>query len=95
MSTITQYTDQLRDRLGGFPSWVRALLMLLVVAFAFYLPYLNILPFAYIRTDLTATGTDWASVLFLVVIYMIVAVGLNVVIGLAGLLGESLGKARA
>lgn len=86
MSTITQYTNQLRDRLGGFPSWVRALLMLLVVAFAFYLPYLNILPFAYIRTDLSATGTDWASVLFLVVIYMIVAVGLNVVIGLAGLL---------
>ncbi|WP_439939394.1 branched-chain amino acid ABC transporter permease [Nocardia sp. N13] len=86
MSTITQYTNQLRDRLGVFPSWVRALLMLLVVAFAFYLPYLNILPFAYIRTDLSATGTDWASVLFLVVIYMIVAVGLNVVIGLAGLL---------
>jgi branched-chain amino acid transport system permease protein len=86
MSTITQYTNQLRDRLGGFPTWVRALLMLLVVAFAFYLPYLNILPFAYIRTDLSATGTDWASVLFLVVIYMIVAVGLNVVIGLAGLL---------
>ena len=86
MSTITQYTNQLRDRLAGFPSWVRALLMLLVVAFAFYLPYLNILPFAYIRTDLSATGTDWASVLFLVVIYMIVAVGLNVVIGLAGLL---------
>ena len=86
MSTITQYTNQLRDRLGVFPSWVRALLMLLVVAFAFYLPYLNILPFAYIRTDLSATGTDWASVLFLIVVYMIVAVGLNVVIGLAGLL---------
>ena len=86
MSTITQYTNQLRDRLGGFPTWVRALLMLLVVAFAFYLPYLNILPFAYIRTDLSSTGSDWASVLFLIVVYMIVAVGLNVVIGLAGLL---------
>ena len=60
--------------------------MLLVVAFAFYLPYLNILPFAYIRTDLTSSGSDWASVLFLIVVYMIVAVGLNVVIGLAGLL---------
>lgn len=86
MTTITQYTNRLRDRLDGVPTWVRALGMLLVVAFAFYLPYLNILPFAYIRTDLSATGTDWASVLFLVVVYMIVAVGLNVVIGLAGLL---------
>ena len=60
--------------------------MLLVIAFAFYLPFLNILPFAYIRTDLTSSGSDWASVLFLVVVYMIAAVGLNVVIGFAGLL---------
>ena len=86
MSLIVQYTDRLRDRLGPTPAWARALGMLLIVAFAFYLPYLNILPFAYIRTDLGSTGTDWASVLFLVVVYMIVAVGLNVVIGLAGLL---------
>ena len=86
MSLITQYSNRLRDRLGVLPAWVRALGLLLVVALAFYLPYLNILPFAYIRTDLSATGTDWASVLFLVVVYMIVAVGLNVVIGLAGLL---------
>ncbi|MDR7254574.1 branched-chain amino acid transport system permease protein [Nocardioides sp. BE266] len=86
MTIITQHTNRLRDRLDGVPTWARALGMLLVVAFAFYLPYLNILPFAYIRTDLSATGTDWASVLFLVVVYMIVAVGLNVVIGLAGLL---------
>jgi branched-chain amino acid transport system permease protein len=86
MSFVTQYSNRLRDRLDGVPAWGRALGLLLVVALAFYLPYLNILPFAYIRTDLTATGTDWASVLFLVVVYMIVAVGLNVVIGLAGLL---------
>jgi branched-chain amino acid transport system permease protein len=77
---------QLGERWDRAPKPVRWGVMLLVVAFAFYLPYLNILPFAYIRTDLTATGSDWASVLFLVVVYMIVAVGLNVVIGLAGLL---------
>ncbi len=77
---------QLSDRWDHAPKPVRWAVMLLVVAFAFYLPYLNILPFAYIRTDLTATGSDWASVLFLIVVYMIVAVGLNVVIGLAGLL---------
>ena len=57
-----------------------------VVVFLVYLPFLELLPFAYIRTDLTDGGTDWASVLFIIAVYMIVAVGLNVVIGLAGLL---------
>ena len=75
-----------RDRIARAPGWARKIGMLLVIAFAFYLPFLNILPFAYIRTDLTSRGSDWASVLFLVVVYMIVAVGLNVVIGFAGLL---------
>ena len=77
---------KLGDRWNQAPQWVRRVGMLLVVVFAFYLPFLNILPFAYIRTDLSPSGSDWASVLFLVVVYMIVAVGLNVVIGLAGLL---------
>ena len=77
---------KLGDRLAAAPTWARKVGLLLVIAFAFYLPFLNILPFAYIRTDLTSSGSDWASVLFLVVVYMIVAVGLNVVIGFAGLL---------
>lgn len=77
---------KLRDRLAQAPVWVRKTGLLLVIAFAFYLPFLNILPFAYIRTDLTSRGSDWASVLFLIVVYMIAAVGLNVVIGFAGLL---------
>jgi branched-chain amino acid transport system permease protein len=77
---------QIGERWDHAPKPVRWFATLLVVAFAFYLPYLNILPFAYIRTDLTSSGSDWASVLFLIVVYMIVAVGLNVVIGLAGLL---------
>ena len=76
----------LGERWNHAPKAVRWGVMLLVVAFAFYLPYLNILPFAYIRTDLASSGSDWSSVLFLIVVYMIVAVGLNVVIGLAGLL---------
>jgi branched-chain amino acid transport system permease protein len=77
---------KMRDRFAEAPPLVRQLVLLLVIAFAFYLPYLNILPFAYIRTDLSSSGSDWSSVLFLVVVYMIVAVGLNIVIGLAGLL---------
>jgi branched-chain amino acid transport system permease protein len=77
---------QLGNRWDRAPKWVRSVGVLLVVAFAFYLPFLNVLPFAYIRTDLNPTGSDWASVLFLIVVYMIAAVGLNVVIGFAGLL---------
>ncbi|WP_310526762.1 branched-chain amino acid ABC transporter permease [Nocardioides sp.] len=76
----------LADRFSSLPLWAKLPIVLLVVSFAFYLPNLTILPFAYIRTDLTSGGSDWGGVLFLVVIYMIVAIGLNVVIGLAGLL---------
>ncbi|HSV41002.1 MAG TPA: branched-chain amino acid ABC transporter permease [Nocardioidaceae bacterium] len=77
---------RLGERFASMPRWARWTVMLVGLAFAFYLPRLNILPFAYIRTDLGDRGADWASVLFLVAIYMIVAVGLNVVIGMAGLL---------
>ena len=76
----------LAARFAALPFWARLPIGLLLLSFAFYLPYLNILPFAYVRTDLTSGGSDWAGVLFLMVVYMIVAVGLNVVIGLAGLL---------
>jgi len=76
---------KLRERWAEAPRWTRTAGLLVFLAFAFYLPLLNILPFAYIRTDIGG-GSDWASVLVLVMIYMIVAVGLNVVIGMAGLL---------
>ncbi|MGL5808780.1 MAG: branched-chain amino acid ABC transporter permease [Nocardioides sp.] len=77
---------KLGERWAASPIWVRLPAVLLLLSFAVYLPNLELLPFAYVRTDLSAGGSDWASVLFLVVVYMIVAVGLNVVIGLAGLL---------
>lgn len=78
--------DLVRDRWVSAPKWVQLVAVLAMISFFFYLPFLNILPFAHIRTDLSSGGTDWSSVLFLCVVYMIVAVGLNVVIGLAGLL---------
>lgn len=76
----------IRTRWSSQSSVVKWVGILGVVGFFFYLPFLNILPFAYIRTDLSDAGSDWASVLFLMAVYAIVAVGLNVVIGLAGLL---------
>ncbi len=86
MSAIMNSTKQLSGRWASSPRWVRIVALLLFLAFAVYLPRLNILPFANIRTDLGDRGSDWASVLFIVVVYMIAAVGLNVVIGWAGLL---------
>ena len=46
-----------RGAVRGLPLWARLPIGLLLVSFAFYLPFLNILPFAYIRTDLTPGGS--------------------------------------
>jgi len=85
MTTNPLKVLRLRDRWATLPHRIRIVVMLCLVAFAFYLPRLTVLPFAYVRTDIGG-GSDWASVLFLVAIYMIVAVGLNIVVGMAGLL---------
>jgi len=74
------------ERWHELPKVWHRLTMLALVAFLFYLPFLNVLPFAYIRTDLTDAGAAWDSVLFSIALYTIVAVGLNIVIGMAGLL---------
>jgi branched-chain amino acid transport system permease protein len=81
-----QYMREVRQRWAAMPRWGRALGVLALIALLFYLPYLNWYPAAYIRTDIIPGGTDWSSVLFLCAIYVLVAVGLNVVVGLAGLL---------
>lgn len=80
------FADGVRSRWDDLPKGARALVVVALIAFLFYLPFLNILPFAQIRTDLTPRGSDWSSVLFIVVVFSIIAVGLNVVIGLCGLL---------
>src|SRR4029450_8926136 len=56
---------------GGFPS---------------YLPLLGIPGLRWLRTDSIPSGNNWAGVLFTCAIYVLIAIGLNVVIGLAGLL---------
>jgi branched-chain amino acid transport system permease protein len=76
----------LRERWESSPTWVRMLGSGVLLAIAIYLPFINRYPFAYIRTDLSTGGSDWSGVLTTITIYMIVAVGLNVVIGMAGLL---------
>ncbi len=69
----------IRTRWRALPRPARLLVGLALVGVLYGLPNLNI---PLIRT----TQTDFTSTLFLVAVYVLVAVGLNVVIGLAGLL---------
>ena len=96
--TLRKADDSLRRRTSGWASptasasggtthrRLQRVVALLGIALLFYLPFLKHYPFALIRTDLTNSGSDWSSVLFIVAVFCIIAVGLNVVIGLAGLL---------
>ena len=80
------FAQGIRDRWDGLPKVAKLIVVAALIALLFYLPFLNILPFAQIRTDLGSGGSDWSSVLFTMTIFAIIAVGLNVVIGLCGLL---------
>jgi branched-chain amino acid transport system permease protein len=75
-----------RDRLHGLPKWQKVLGIGAGIVFLYYLPYLGIPGLVYLRTDVGGAGSDWSSTLFLCAVYVLVALGLNVVIGLAGLL---------
>jgi branched-chain amino acid transport system permease protein len=74
------------DRWRGLPDWQRWLFLAAAVVFLYYLPMMNIPGLNIIRTDFAEGGSSWGGVLFLCAIYALVAIGLNVVIGLAGLL---------
>ncbi|TGN65519.1 branched-chain amino acid ABC transporter permease [Nocardioides eburneiflavus] len=65
--------------LTGLPKPVKIVFWLLLVAFAYALPLLE-LPL------ITTPGVDFGGVLFVVTMYMLVALGLNIVVGYAGLL---------
>jgi branched-chain amino acid transport system permease protein len=76
----------LGDRWRSLPRWQRQLAFVAFIIFLYYLPYLGIPGLRIIRTDYSESGSDWASTLFLCSIYVLIAIGLNVVVGLAGLL---------
>ncbi|MDR6970227.1 branched-chain amino acid ABC transporter permease [Leifsonia shinshuensis] len=71
---------QLRDRWNNLPRPVQWAWLLIVVAIAYALPYLNFFPLT------TAPGNDWALACFSMAVYALIAIGLNVVVGYAGLL---------
>ncbi|QAY60888.1 branched-chain amino acid ABC transporter permease [Microbacterium protaetiae] len=70
----------LREKWDGLPRQGQWAWMLLVVALAYALPYLNVFPLT------TEPGNDWPLACFSMAVYALVAVGLNVVVGYAGLL---------
>ncbi|MGH8905131.1 MAG: branched-chain amino acid ABC transporter permease [Egibacteraceae bacterium] len=89
-SSMMATLSRLRDRLdvagtvmrgwNSVPRWPRRLLALAGVAFLYVLPVLTI-------PVLDTPGTDFAGVLFYPVgIYVLMAIGLNIVVGEAGLL---------
>jgi branched-chain amino acid transport system permease protein len=68
-----------RERITALPKPAKIGLMVLAALFAYALPLLEP-PF------ITTPGTDFGGVLFTVAVYMLVALGLNIVVGYAGLL---------
>ncbi|ANF30437.1 branched-chain amino acid ABC transporter [Leifsonia xyli] len=72
--------QQFRDRWNNLPRPVQWAWLLIVVALAYALPYLNFFPLS------TAPGNDWPLACFSMAVYALIAIGLNVVVGYAGLL---------
>jgi branched-chain amino acid transport system permease protein len=68
-----------RKRLAGLPKPAKITLWVLLALFAYALPLLE-------PPIISTPGTDFGGVLFTVTIYCIVALGLNIVVGYAGLL---------
>ncbi len=79
MNVVSRTFAALGERIRSLPKPIKLALAALAVVFVYLLPILNP-PF------ITTEDSDFASVLFLCAVYALVAVGLNIVIGYAGLL---------
>lgn len=71
--------SKIKNSLSRMPKPVKIVLWVLLALFAYALPLLE-LPL------ITTPGVDFGGVLFIVTMYMLVALGLNIVVGYAGLL---------
>ncbi|MCM4081304.1 branched-chain amino acid ABC transporter permease [Paractinoplanes hotanensis] len=73
-----------RGWFGRQPWYVRAVLILFFTVLAYLLPYAGDVPL--IGPQIITEGIDWPSALFNMSYYVLLALGLNVVVGYAGLL---------
>jgi branched-chain amino acid transport system permease protein len=74
----------IRGWLGRLPWPLRALVVLGFTALAYLLPYTESIPV--LGPQIVTQGNDWGSVLFEISYFVLLALGLNVVVGFAGLL---------
>ncbi|GAA2585513.1 branched-chain amino acid ABC transporter permease [Winogradskya consettensis] len=86
LSGVSNFFAGVGNRWRGLPKWQRGIGFLAFVAFLYYLPLLGVPGLTWLRTDSIEGGNNWAGVLFTCAVYVLIALGLNVVIGLAGLL---------
>jgi branched-chain amino acid transport system permease protein len=86
LNPVSRFFATVGTRFRALPKWQRGIAFLAFVAFLYYLPLLGIPGLTWLRTDSIDGGNNWAGVLFTCAIYVLIAIGLNVVIGLAGLL---------
>jgi branched-chain amino acid transport system permease protein len=73
-----------RGWFGRQPWWVRGIGVLVIAVLAFLLPYAADVPV--IGPQIVTQGVDWPSALFNMSYYVLLSLGLNVVVGYAGLL---------
>ena len=76
---IAQRWDRLVDRYNASPKFVKIILVTAIVVFVYALPLLR-------PPVLTTNSIDFGGVMFRVIAFALVALGLNIVIGYAGLL---------
>jgi branched-chain amino acid transport system permease protein len=73
-----------RGRFATLPKPARWVILALVAVGAYLLPYIGSVPV--IGPQIITAGVDWSTALFNIAYYVLLALGLNVVVGFAGLL---------
>ena len=79
LASLADSWDQITDRFKGLPTPAKVLVALVAVAFVYALPLLR-------PPLITTDQIDFGGVMFTVAIFALIALGLNIVIGYAGLL---------
>ncbi len=83
-TVVAARNGRLRGWFGRLPWPARTAIILVVLVLAYLLPWVGNVPV--IGPQIITNGIDWASALFEISYFALLALGLNVVVGFAGLL---------